>query len=302
MTLKIDSLEVGYGKRQVVKGANLKVEKGELVGLLGSNGSGKSTLIKTIAGINSHTKGSITWNGGTDLTKLARRDLAKIVAYVPQSIGLSFGLDIREAVLLGRTPYFGTRPRDEDWVHVEAAMQRMGLDELGDRSVTELSGGQGQRVLIARALAQDPEILLLDEPTSALDIRYQWQTLEVARDVTRKKNVAAVIAIHDLNQAARFTDRVVFLQDGVDRGRTAGRCLFARTDQTSLWRRCRTVGSQGFRAGPSAFRARAFSLGSAFHNVCSRPQSSPGETPRLRNGLIQFWRIPNDQQVGRSPK
>ncbi|TNM60226.1 ABC transporter ATP-binding protein [Aliirhizobium smilacinae] len=215
MTLKIDSLEVGYGKRQVVKGANLKVEKGELVGLLGSNGSGKSTLIKTIAGINSHTKGSITWNGGTDLTKLARRDLAKIVAYVPQSIGLSFGLDIREAVLLGRTPYFGTRPRDEDWVHVEAAMQRMGLDELGDRSVTELSGGQGQRVLIARALAQDPEILLLDEPTSALDIRYQWQTLEVARDVTRKKNVAAVIAIHDLNQAARFTDRVVFLQDGV---------------------------------------------------------------------------------------
>ncbi len=215
MTLKISSLEVGYGKRQVVKGANLTVEKGELIGLLGSNGSGKSTLIKTIAGINSQTKGTITWNGDTDLSRLARKDLAKIVAYVPQSIGLSFGLDIREAVLLGRTPYFGTRPRDEDWAHVDAAMERMGLDELGDRAVTELSGGQGQRVLIARALAQDPEILLLDEPTSALDIRYQWQTLEVARDVTRKNNVAAVIAIHDLNQAARFTDRVVFLQDGV---------------------------------------------------------------------------------------
>jgi len=215
MTLKISSLEVGYGKRQVVKGANLTVEKGELIGLLGSNGSGKSTLIKTIAGINSQTKGTITWNGDTDLTRLARKDLARIVAYVPQSIGLSFGLDIREAVLLGRTPYFGTRPRDEDWAHVDAAMERMGLDELGDRAVTELSGGQGQRVLIARALAQDPEILLLDEPTSALDIRYQWQTLEVARDVTRKNNVAAVIAIHDLNQAARFTDRVVFLQDGV---------------------------------------------------------------------------------------
>ncbi len=214
MTLQISSLEVGYGKRQVVKGANLTIEKGELIGLLGSNGSGKSTLIKTIAGINSPTKGTITWNGGTDLTKLARRDLAKIVAYVPQSIGLSFGLDIREAVLLGRTPYFGTRPRDEDWAHVNAAMHRMGLDELGDRAVTELSGGQGQRVLIARALAQDPQILLLDEPTSALDIRYQWQTLEVARDVTRKNNVAGVIAIHDLNQAARFTDRVVFLQNG----------------------------------------------------------------------------------------
>ncbi|WP_113177028.1 ABC transporter ATP-binding protein [Rhizobium sp.] len=215
MTLQISSLEVGYGKRQVVKGANLTIGKGELVGILGSNGSGKSTLIKTIAGINTPTSGSITWNGDADLTKLARRDLARIVAYVPQSIGLSFGLDIREAVLLGRTPYFGTRPRDEDWAHVDAAMQRMGLEDLGDRSVTELSGGQGQRVLIARALAQDPEILLLDEPTSALDIRYQWQTLVVARDVTRKNNVAAVIAIHDLNQAARFTDRVVFLQDGV---------------------------------------------------------------------------------------
>lgn len=215
MTLNISALEVGYGKRQVVKGANLTIEKGELVGLLGSNGSGKSTLIKTIAGINSQTKGSITWNGGTELSKLPRRELARIVAYVPQSIGLSFGLDIREAVLLGRTPYFGTRPREEDWAHVDAAMQRMGLDELGDRAVTELSGGQAQRVLIARALAQDPQILLLDEPTSALDIRYQWQTLSVAREVTRKNNVAGVIAIHDLNQAARFTDRVVFLQDGV---------------------------------------------------------------------------------------
>jgi iron complex transport system ATP-binding protein len=214
MTLRIDSLVVGYGKREVVKGATLQVRKGELVGLLGSNGSGKSTLIKTIAGINRHTRGSITWNDGTDLAALPRRELAKIVAYVPQSIGLSFALDIKEAVLLGRTPYFGTRPRDDDWDHVEAAMRLLGLDELGDRAVTELSGGQGQRVLIARALAQDPEILLLDEPTSALDIRYQWQTLSVARAVTRKNNVAGVIAIHDLNQAARFTDRVVFLHDG----------------------------------------------------------------------------------------
>lgn len=214
MTLTIDSLVVGYGKREVVKGATLDVKKGELVGLLGSNGSGKSTLIKTIAGINRHTSGSITWNGNTDLTALPRRELAKVVAYVPQSIGLSFALDIKEAVLLGRTPYFGTKPRDEDWQHVEAAMRLLGLDELGDRNVTELSGGQGQRVLIARALAQDPEILLLDEPTSALDIRYQWQTLTVAREVTRKNNVAGIIAIHDLNQAARFTDRVVFLHNG----------------------------------------------------------------------------------------
>jgi len=214
MTLAIDSLVVGYGKRTVVKGATLRVGKGELVGLLGSNGSGKSTLIKTIAGINRHSAGTITWDGTTDLAGLPRRELAKLVAYVPQSISLSFGLDIKEAVLLGRTPYFGTRPSERDWQHVEQAIRLLGLNELGDRAVTELSGGQGQRVLIARALAQNPKILLLDEPTSALDIRYQWQTLTIARQVTRKNDVAAVIAIHDLNQAARFCDRVIFLNDG----------------------------------------------------------------------------------------
>jgi iron complex transport system ATP-binding protein len=223
MTLSIDSLVAGYGKTPVVKSVTLEIGKGELVGLLGSNGSGKSTLIKTIAGINRRTSGKMTWDGKTDLAALPRRELAKIVSYVPQSISLTFGLDIKEAVLLGRTPYFGTRPREEDWQHVEAAMELLGLDQLGDRSVTELSGGQAQRVLIARALAQDPAILLLDEPTSALDIRYQWQTLEIARLVTRTKNVAGVIAIHDLNQAARFTDRVIFLQGGevIAQGRAA---------------------------------------------------------------------------------
>lgn len=117
-------------------------------------------------------------------------------------------------VLLGRTPYFGTRPGAEDWRHVDEAMALVGLDDLVDRSASELSGGQGQRVLIARALAQDPKILLLDEPTSALDIRYQWQTLEVVRRIARERNVASIVSIHDLNQAARFTDRVIFLHKG----------------------------------------------------------------------------------------
>lgn len=214
MTLSISSLIAGYGKKTIIRQASFDVAPGEVVGLLGSNGAGKSTLIKAIAGINRHSSGSITWEGRTDLPTLSRRDLARIVAYVPQSIGLSFALDIREAVLLGRTPYFGTHPRDEDWRHVEAAMRLVGLEELGERAVTELSGGQGQRVLIARALAQNPKILLLDEPTSALDIRYQWQTLNVLRQIARERNVAVIVSIHDLNQAARFTDRVVFLHEG----------------------------------------------------------------------------------------
>lgn len=214
MTLAVDQLQVSYGKHDILKGVGLEVQPGQLVGLLGSNGAGKSTLIKTIAGINRPQAGSVTWQGETDLTTIARRDLAQLVAYVPQNINLAFSQDVRESVLLGRTPYFGTRPRDEDWEHVDRALAALGLEELADRSVGELSGGQAQRVLIARALAQDPTILLLDEPTSALDIRYQWETLTLAQRIARESGVAAVIAIHDLNQAARFCDQVVFLQGG----------------------------------------------------------------------------------------
>jgi iron complex transport system ATP-binding protein len=214
MTLAIDNVSVGYGRgTPIVRDVSFDVKRGELVGLLGPNGSGKSTLIKAIAGINLPSQGSLHWDE-TDLEAIDRKQRATIVSYVPQSISLSFSLDVREAVLLGRTPYFGTRPSSKDWAHVDRAIELLGLSELATQQVTELSGGQGQRVLIARALAQDPHVLLLDEPTSALDIRYQWQTLTLARRFARENDVASVIAIHDLNQAARFCDRVLFLQDG----------------------------------------------------------------------------------------
>lgn len=214
MSLVIDGLRVGYGRREVLKGVGLEARRGELLGLLGPNGSGKSTLIKSIARITPVKDGSIWWDGTTDLGAIGRRDLARLIAYVPQAINVTFSLDVREAILLGRTPHFGTRPRAEDWRHVERAIEALGLEDLADRNVTELSGGQAQRVLIARAVAQDPSVLLLDEPTSALDIRYQLQTLRLARRIAARQGVAAVIAIHDLNQAARFCDRVVFLLDG----------------------------------------------------------------------------------------
>lgn len=215
MTLRITDLASGYGRQaHIVNGVDLTVGRGELIGLLGPNGSGKSTLIKTIAGINAVRTGSLNWDDTVDLTALSRRELAKIVAYVPQSIAVSFALTVHEAVLLGRTPHFGARPTQEDFDFVERAIEQLGLAELADREVSELSGGQAQRVLIARALAQNPSILLLDEPTSALDIKYQWQTLELAGRFARENDIAALIAIHDLNQAARFCDRVVFLRQG----------------------------------------------------------------------------------------
>src|SRR5690606_12018147 len=163
---------------------------------------------------------------------LSRRDLARVVAYVPQSIELTFSLSVREAVLLGGTPYFGARPRRADHEKVEDAIVRLGLTALADRSVTELSGGQAPRVLIARvrvaaepvrpatglsggqrprvrsarALAQEPRGLLHDEPTRALALRYQLQTLHLAHRVATTRDVAVVVWLQDLNHAARFCD------------------------------------------------------------------------------------------------
>jgi len=182
MSLQISGLRVGYRRREVLRGLDLTVARGAVLGLLGPNGSGKSTLIKTIARIVQPTAGELRWEE-TDLTQLSRRDLAKVVAYVPQSIDVSFSQNVREAVLLGRTPHFGSRPRRSDWERVDEAIRQLGLTDLVDRHTAELSGGQAQRVLIARALAQEPQILLLDEPTSALDLRYQLQTLHLAHQI-----------------------------------------------------------------------------------------------------------------------
>lgn len=214
MTLQISDLHFGYGRRAILHGVTLTAHRGELLGLLGPNGSGKSTVLKTIARIHKPGSGSLRWNEDTELADLGRRDLARLVAYVPQTIDVSFDLEVREAVVLGRTPHFGARPSAEDWAHVDRAIALLGLEDLAQRSVTELSGGQAQRVLIARSLAQQPSILLLDEPTSALDIKYQLQTLRLARQITRTEDVAGIIAIHDLSQAARYCDRIAFLEGG----------------------------------------------------------------------------------------
>ncbi|MDT9595017.1 ABC transporter ATP-binding protein [Nocardioides zeae] len=213
MSLEIRDLSVAYGRRTILDGVDLVVERGRLLGLLGPNGSGKSTLIKTVARIVKPRSGTLEWDG-LPLDRLSRRDLARVVAYVPQAIDQSFSLSVREAVVLGRTPHFGARPRRRDWAKVDLALEQLGLVELADRPVSELSGGQAQRVLVARALAQEPQVLLLDEPTSALDLRYQLQTLHLAHTIAAEQGVATVVSIHDLNHAARFCDEVAFLSGG----------------------------------------------------------------------------------------
>src|SRR5690606_9172907 len=176
-------------------------------------GSGKSTLTKVIARILKPAAGTVSF-GGRDLLRMPRREHAKVVSYVPQSSAAPFELTVREAVVLGRTPHTGLRPSARDRSVVEAAIDRLGLGAFAVRRLSELSGGQAQRVLIARALAQEPRVLLLDEPTSALDLRYQIETLQIVRSVTREEGVTALIAIHDLDHAAHFCDQAVLLSGG----------------------------------------------------------------------------------------
>ncbi|MGP5005521.1 ABC transporter ATP-binding protein [Brachybacterium tyrofermentans] len=213
MSLSVDRLSFSYGKRRILEDISFEVAPGAFCALLGPNGSGKSTLVKAIAGVHRAKAGRVSVEG-RDTSSLGRRELATVVGYVPQAGDAPFDLTVREAVMLGRTPHFGIAPRQEDRATVEDAIVRMGLMDLAERSMSELSGGQAQRALIARALAQETRVLLLDEPTSALDLRYQIETLQLVRQITREEGISALIAIHDLNHAARYCDQVIVLHDG----------------------------------------------------------------------------------------
>ncbi|HJC70781.1 ABC transporter ATP-binding protein [Brachybacterium sp. EE-P12] len=213
MSLSVQHLSFAYGPRRILEDVSFEVASGAFCALLGPNGSGKSTLVKAIAGVHRAQAGTVRVEG-RETSSLGRRELAKVVGYVPQAGDAPFDLTVREAVMLGRTPHFGLSPRTEDRAKVEDAIARMGLGEIAERSMSELSGGQAQRALIARALAQDTRVLLLDEPTSALDLRYQIETLQLVRQITREEGISALIAIHDLNHAARYCDQIVVLHGG----------------------------------------------------------------------------------------
>lgn len=213
MSLSVSDLSFSYGTRRILEDISFEVVAGAFCALLGPNGSGKSTMVKALAGVHRAKQGRISVEG-RDIASLGRRELARIVAYVPQAGDAPFDLTVREAVMLGRTPHFSIAPGAADRAKVEDAIVRMGLSNIAEQSMSELSGGQAQRAMIARALAQDPRVLLLDEPTSALDLRYQIETLQLVRQITREEGISALIAIHDLNHAARYCDQVIVLHGG----------------------------------------------------------------------------------------
>lgn len=213
MKLEIKGVSFSYGSKPALDRVSMSVEGGETVSLVGPNGSGKTTLLKCINRVLRPNRGTVLVEG-KDVGKIKLRGLARLLAYVPQTDAHTFPSTVFDTVLLGRRPYvnWGISSRDKETVSYVLSL--IGLEGMALRQFNELSGGERQRVLIARALAQEPQVLLLDEPTSNLDLRHQLEVLEIVRSTVKEKGIAAVMAIHDLNLAARFSDKLIFLNKG----------------------------------------------------------------------------------------
>ena len=213
--LKVENLNFRYSKfsRPVLNGASLELNPGEIGILLGKNGSGKTTLFKNILGIHKPNSGRILFEG-EDLLKMSRKERARRIAYVPQDI--HFGaLTVFDSIMLGRISYFGLKSGDDDYRAVEKILMDMHLEEFAFRMVDELSGGERQKIAIARAMAQEPQLMVFDEPTGNLDIANEQLIMEEARKLAKEKNIAILSSLHDLNQALTFGDKFFFLKKGV---------------------------------------------------------------------------------------
>lgn len=213
MKLEIKGVSFGYGSMPALEDVTMSLGDGEIVSLVGPNGSGKTTLLKCINMILKFQKGTVLVEE-KDISKLKLKELAKLLSYVPQSAGRSFPSTVFEIVLIGRKPYVDWSVSSRDKEIVSNILSLMGLKEMALRQSNELSGGEYQKVLIARALAQEPQVLLLDEPTSNLDLKHQLDVLNLITSIVKKKNIAAVMAMHDLNLASRFSNKMIFLNGG----------------------------------------------------------------------------------------
>lgn len=212
MNLAVNGLSFSYNHRSILNDIDFRLESGELLAILGPNGSGKTTLLKCIDGILHPQSGTITIDGKR-IDDYARSDIAKIIGYVPQSNGRVFPNTVFDTVLLGRKPHIQWAPTSEDLEIVSGLIEQLNLEEFALRSITDLSGGERQKVIIGRALAQEPSILLLDEPTNNLDLKHQMAVLDLVKQQT-KKGLSVIMALHDLNLALRFCDRILMLHEG----------------------------------------------------------------------------------------
>ena len=211
--MEVKNLNFRYkGSPEVLKDVSFQLEPGKFLAILGNNGVGKSTLLKCFNHILKPDSGEVLLDG-KNLLKQSAREVARQVAFVSQSVP-NTQLTVHDVVMLGRRPYMKWGFTEEDHQIVHDAMHRLDVEDMRGRFLNQLSGGEKQKVMLARALAQQPKVLLLDEPTSALDIQNQYGVLKMVRGICHKDHIIAAMVIHDLNLALQFCDRFLLLKDG----------------------------------------------------------------------------------------
>lgn len=213
--LEIENLGLAYGNNVVMRDLTFRVSPGEMVGLIGPNGSGKSTVIKALSRVIRPQSGKILLDG-RNITDIRRTELARMIGVVPQMPLLPSTFSAFEIVLMGRNPHLGLLRHESarDMEITWEAMGRTAIRSLAERQIGELSGGEIQRIIIARVLAQEPKSILLDEPTSNLDINHQVEILDLIKNLCREDNLMVVITLHDLNLAAQYCDRLILINNG----------------------------------------------------------------------------------------
>ncbi|MEZ7545146.1 ABC transporter ATP-binding protein [Veillonella atypica] len=211
MNIQTDNIQVSFGSKTILQDISLAIQDKEFVGIIGPNGSGKSTFLKCLYRVLQPNGGKIFFDG-TELSSLSHRDTALKMAVVAQHSTVNFDFSVLEMVLMGRSPYKGLLDRDQldDYEIARHALAQVGLSDFESRNFNTLSGGEQQRVILARALAQRTECLVLDEPTNHLDIKYQLELMTIVK----RLDATVVSAIHDLNLAAIYCDRIIALKDG----------------------------------------------------------------------------------------
>ncbi len=211
MMLKVENLVFKYGKNEVLNNINFEIGEGDAVAILGNNGVGKSSLIKCLNKIISPVSGTVYLNG-QNIKKISRSEIAKEIAYVAQ-LGELSPTTVFDTVMLGRMPYVKINPSKNDYKIVEDILKKIQIEDLSFRLLTQLSGGQVQKVMLARALAQEPKILILDEPTNNLDMKSQHNLLSLVKSIVDEQDICVIEVLHDLNLAMRYCNKFLFLKD-----------------------------------------------------------------------------------------
>ena len=215
MLLRVNLISAGYAGKVVIRNIRFELPAGRILALIGPNGSGKTTLIRALSGVLPVVDAEVHING-TDLVQSNQQERARLLAVVPQSTFIPPTFTVEEVVMMGRTPYINWlgSTTQKDLEITESVMALTDITRFKGRMSGELSAGERQRVILARALAQDTPVLLMDEPTSHLDLRYQIEFLELSVALAKEQNKTVLIALHDLNLAARFGDDVLAMKDG----------------------------------------------------------------------------------------